>query len=71
MRVIEQYKCGICGTVYADKAKCLKCEAGHKIPTKIKQKKYLPIGVNATGWPETIDVATKEGNMARYKFIGK
>lgn len=70
MKAIEQYKCEICGTLYTDKTKCIKCEAGHKIPTKIRLKRYQPIYVNQRGWPETIDVATKEGDMARYRLCG-
>ena len=71
MKVVNQYKCDVCGTVYTDKRKCEACEAGHKKPVKITYRKYLAIGVNASGFPDKLTVATKDGEKAVYKFIGK
>lgn len=71
MKVVNQYKCDVCGTVYTDKRKCEACEAGHKKPVKITYRKYQAIGVNASGFPDKLTVATKDGEKAVYKFIGK
>lgn len=70
MKVITQYKCSVCGTVYADKKKCEACESGHKVPVKIVNRKYQAIGINGSGFPDKITVATKDGTEAMYKFLG-
>lgn len=71
MKVVNQYKCDLCGTVYTDKRKCEACEAGHHRPTKIVGRQYYPIRVNVSGFPQKITVATKYGEEAVYIFIGK
>lgn len=71
MKVVNQYKCDVCGTVYTDKRKCEACETGHKKPVKITSRVFRPIGINATGFPEKLTMATKDGEEAVYKFIGK
>ena len=70
MKTITQYKCGVCGTVYAEKRKCEACESGHKKPVKIIARQYQAIGINGSGFPDKITVATKDGKEAMYKFIG-
>lgn len=71
MKEISQYKCEICGTIYSERAKCEACEAGHKRPTKIVARKYRPITINHSGFPDKIEVETKNGERAIYKYIGK
>ena len=71
MKTLEQYKCDVCGTVYADKRKCEACETGHKKPTKITDRKYRAIGDDATGFPYRITVETRDGEKAIYSFITK
>lgn len=71
MKLLNQYKCEICGTVYADKAKCEECEAGHKKVKKITSKTYRSININKTGFPDKITVASEDGKEALYKFIGR
>ena len=71
MKIINQYKCEVCGTTYTDKKKCEACESGHKKPTKITNRRYRAIGINASGFPDKITVAIKDGEEAVYKFIGK
>ena len=45
-------------------------ESGHKKPVKIIGRQYQAIGINASGFPDKITVATKDGKEAMYKFIG-
>lgn len=71
MKIVNQYKCDVCGTVYTDKKKCEACETGHKKPVKITGRVFRSISINATGFPEKLTVATKDGEEAVYKFIGK
>ena len=71
MKTLEQYKCDVCGTVYADKRKCEACETGHKKPMKITDRKYEPIGIETTGFPSKIAVETQDGEKAIYDFCTK
>lgn len=69
MREVTHYVCGVCGTEYAQKADCERCEGNHKKPLKIKSKHYAPITADASGYPRTIEVRMSDGKIVRYKRL--
>lgn len=71
MKKVDHYICEICGTEYTDKVKCRECEKGHKEPQEFVKAKHLPITMDETGYPETIDVRMSDGKVMKYKKIRK
>lgn len=53
MKSVTQYKCDVCGTLYADKGACADCEKQHKIPAEIVRADHRAKGVCA-GYPPHI-----------------
>ncbi len=69
MREVTHYVCGVCGTEYAVKADCERCEENHKKPLKIKSTRYQPITADESGYPRTIDVRMSDSAIVRYKRL--
>lgn len=67
MKVVEKYRCEICGTEYTDRAKAIACEKSHKKIKVISDCRYQPITVNSSGYPVTITVTFTDGHTATYK----
>lgn len=67
MKPIMQYKCEVCGTLYADKDKCMECEKQHQIPCKIVAAQHRPKGVSAI-YPPHITVSFSDGSERSYKL---
>lgn len=63
----KKYICEICGTEYADKCMCQKCEQGHKKPKKIRYTSYKSINVIPNGYPIKITVEFEDGSTKEYK----
>lgn len=69
MKKITQYKCEICGTLYADENDCKACERQHKIPLNVvsaihRAQKLCP------GYPPYIIVRFDDGSERKYKREG-
>lgn len=67
MKEVKHYICEICGTEYADKNHCTKCERSHKKPVSIKRSRYLPITQNSLGIPITVTIEFENGSFYEYK----
>ena len=66
MKKIELYACEVCGTQYAEKAKCQQCEKSHKKPVEIVKTRYLSFAQNETGYPQHIQVKMSDGQVIAY-----
>lgn len=69
MKKVTQYKCEICGTMYAVESDCTRCEKQHRIPVSIvkadhRAHKLVP------GYPPYILVKFNDGSERRYKREG-
>ena len=69
MTRVDHYICEICGTEYADKEKCRRCEKGHKEPEEIVKAHHRPITMDETGYPKTVDVLMSDKKTVRYKKL--
>lgn len=67
MKTVEHYYCEKCGTMYAEKKDALECEMNHKDIKAIIDTKYLAIGQDAKGYPQTITVRFSDGQTVKYK----
>ena len=67
MKMNTRYQCEFCGTEYADKNNCKKCENNHKKNLKIVSKKYIAFKGDETGYPSKIDVEFEDGKIVTYK----
>lgn len=68
MKERKLYQCEICGTEYADAYKAEQCEASHREPKAITAKRYLPVTMNKSGYPVTLDVLFDDGCTLTYKM---
>ena len=66
MKQISLFVCEICGTQFKDKIAAKDCEASHKVPEKIAGCRYLSKNQDAKGYPQTISVAFKDGEVVKY-----
>ena len=66
MKKIEQYKCKICGAVYASKQDCAACEKQHVKAHHIVKQFHRQMNVCAK-YPHTITVAMEDGSIIEYK----
>ena len=67
MKEIKRYACETCGTEFADKEKAKHCEKAHKYPKEVVRCRYNSIGVDVTGYPQTITVKMTDGKEILYK----
>ena len=69
MKSVTQYKCDVCGTLYADKGACADCEKQHRIPAEIVRADHRAKGVYAC-YPPHIIVRFDDGSERKYKREG-
>lgn len=67
MKKLEQFQCEFCHTIYREKSAAKECEKNHCSPIKILFCDYQAKGVNATGYPNRIDIEMSNGKIATYK----
>ena len=67
MKKITRFACEICGTEFADSGKAKNCEKSHKRPEEFVRCRYNPIGIDASGYPQTITVKMSDGKELLYK----
>lgn len=66
MKKVEQYRCDLCGTLYAEKAKCEACEKQHVPCVGIAAQRHRP--VQAAGkYPPKIIVTMADGTTQVYE----
>lgn len=70
MKEVKQYKCEVCGTLYADKGECAACEKQHCIPSGIERAFHRPKGVCAK-YPPKIHVRFSDGTIHEYEKRGE
>ena len=70
VKKVTQYKCEICGTLYADESECAKCESQHKIPSSIVRVDHRGKGICNGGYPPYILVSFRDGSERKYKREG-
>ncbi|WP_298594817.1 hypothetical protein [uncultured Mitsuokella sp.] len=67
MKKITRFACEICGTEFADSGKAKNCEKSHKSPKEFVRCRYNPIGIDASGYPQTITVKMSDREELLYK----
>lgn len=67
MKEVNKYICEVCNTEYKNKSDAADCEKNHKIKLKIKDKKYLPLNMDNSGYPLNINVEFEDGKVIKYK----
>lgn len=67
MKQINLFVCELCGTQYADKQKAKDCEANHKIPEKIESCRYNSKNQNEKGYPLSVSIRFKNGEVVQYR----
>lgn len=67
MKELNLYQCDICGTQFAHKDLCQKCEQGHVQQIEIIKIRYLPITQDKSGMPTTITLTGPDGKHYVYK----
>lgn len=70
MKTINKYQCEFCHTEYAAKYDATVCEKNHKTPVGIKECRYQPKNVLATGYPYKIFVNMDDGTVVLYELKG-
>ena len=68
MTELSNFRCDICGTVYADADQCKLCESYHKKLTQIKYLRYLPVVKSDNPYPEYIYLEAEDGRTAVYQM---
>lgn len=66
MKEIKQYKCELCGTLYAEKSECEACEKQHVSPKRIKVAQFKPRKVCAK-YPPRIVIEFEDGTVCNYE----
>lgn len=67
MKILEQYQCGTCGTVYGDKERCDLCEKIHQKVVKIEKLEYSSIDSDIDGkYPVGITLLFENGTTKDY-----
>lgn len=69
MKSVIHFICENCGAEYADKKKAAACEKTHLEPKEIVKCGYLPVTIDSSGYPQTIDVKMPDGTVRRYKRL--
>lgn len=69
MKSVTQYKCEVCGTLYADKNDCMECEKQHKIPCHIVKSDHRAMKL-CPKYPPYIIVRFEDGSERKYKREG-
>lgn len=67
MKKLELYQCEICGTQYNEKAKAVNCENSHLVDIKITNMVFIPISMDASGFPIKIEITAPNGEKAVYR----
>lgn len=69
MKILKQYICEICGTIYANEQMAERCEATHIRPKSVDDMwfYYKPITMNNTGVPYKIVLKDNNGKEHAYK----
>lgn len=67
MKELSKYQCEYCNTEYKDKSVAEECESNHKIKLKVKNKKYLPLNLDNSGYPWKLDIEFDDGKIITYK----
>lgn len=68
MKQSTTYICSFCGAEFKSEEECAACENGHKAPTRIVERRYVPLAEDAKGYPHTMNVEFNDGTCAIYKF---
>ena len=68
MKQSTTYICSFCGAEFKSEEECAACENGHKTPTEIVERRYVPIAEDTKGYPHTMCVKFNDGSAAVYKF---
>ena len=68
MKEFKLYQCEFCKTSYASEAEAKKCEAAHKIPTKISDCKYINYKNLNGRHPTRITVVFNDGSVKNYRM---
>lgn len=67
MKKLELFQCEVCGTRYANKDDCQKCEKGHKKDLHIAKSRYLPFTQDRSGMPISVAIMGPNGEYYTYK----
>ena len=65
MKILKQYQCEHCNTVYKSESECMNCESSHNIIVQIKEAAYNGIK-NDGEYPKSIVVEMSDGAFVTY-----
>lgn len=69
MKKVTQYKCEICGTLYAQESDCKACEKQHKVPIEVVRADHRAAKL-CPCYPPYILVRFTDGSERKYKREG-
>ena len=61
------YVCEKCKTAYSCEKECLNCENGHKPAKRVRDQKYVALGVDSTGYPTYVSLVMSDGAIVRFR----
>ena len=67
MKKLTQFQCEICRTVYNNERDAKLCEENHKTIVAVIKAQYQPYSVDASGYPQSIEVQMSDGKFIKYK----
>lgn len=67
MKVLNQYQCEICGTVYNSERIASECESSHKLITNVVADRYRGFHENPDGFPDRVKVTFDNHSTLIYK----
>ena len=61
------YICEYCRTPYSNEKDCIKCEMGHKPAKRVKEQKYVSLGMDHTGYPTYVFLTMADGTVKQFR----
>ena len=67
MKSLQLYVCEHCGTQYADKTECKRCEDSHKQAVEIHDMRFHACSFNEDGYPTKVELKMSDGKTIWYR----
>ncbi len=66
MKKLTQFQCEICHTIYNNEKDAKLCEENHKSIVAVVRTKNQPRTIDASGYPQSIEVQMSDGKFVVY-----
>lgn len=66
MKKLTQFQCEVCHTIYNNEQEAQLCEKNHKAVKAIIRTKNQPRTIDASGYPQSIEVQMSDGKFVVY-----